>query len=51
MEMHSETRIDGMEMRQNLSVDLLAHERNRYQRFLPADIKHYLSRITEKSIK
>jgi hypothetical protein len=33
---------DGMEF-----VDLLAHERNRYRRSLPADIKHYLSRIAE----
>jgi hypothetical protein len=40
-----------MEMRRNLFVDLLAHERNGYQRFLPADIKHYLSHITERSIK
>jgi hypothetical protein len=30
-------------MRRSLFVDLLAHERNGYQRFLPADIKHYLS--------
>ena len=42
---------DGMEMRQNLFVDLLAHERNGYRRFLPTDIKHYLSRITERSIQ
>jgi hypothetical protein len=25
--------------------------RNRYQRFLPADIKHYLSCIAERSIQ
>ena len=42
---------DGMEMRRNLFVDLLAHERNEYRRFLPADIKYYLSRITERSIQ
>jgi hypothetical protein len=24
-------------------MDLLAYERNGYQRFLPADIKHYLA--------
>ena len=41
---------DGMKMRQNLFVDLLAYERNRYRRFLSVDIKYYLSRITEKSI-
>ena len=38
-------------MRRNLFVDLLAHERNGYRRFLPTDIKHYLGRITERSIK
>jgi len=38
-------------MRRNLFVDLLAHERNGYQRFLPTDIKHYLGRITEKVYK
>ena len=27
------------------------HERNGYRRFLPANIKYYLSRITERSIK
>ena len=48
---HSETHKDSMEMRYNLFVDLLAHERNRYRRFLSADIKHYLSRITEKAYK
>ena len=31
---------DGMEMRRNLFVDLLAHKRNGYRRFLYADIKH-----------
>ena len=41
---------DGMKMRQNLFVDLLVYERNRYRRFLSADIKHYLSRITERSM-
>jgi hypothetical protein len=41
----------GMEMRRNLFVDLLAHEINGYRRFLPANIKHYLSRITERSIQ
>ena len=30
-------------MQQNLFVDLLAHERNEYRRFLLADIKHYLA--------
>ncbi|CAN6345821.1 unnamed protein product, partial [Urochloa humidicola] len=40
----------GVEMRNNLFIDLLAHERNGYRRFLPADVKHYLSRITERSI-
>ena len=29
---------DGMKMRQNLFVDLLAYERNRYRRFFSADI-------------
>jgi len=38
-------------MRRNLFVDLLAHERNGYRRFLSTDIKHYLGRITERSIK
>jgi hypothetical protein len=42
---------DGMEMRRNLFMDLSTHERNGYQRFLPTDIKHYLSRITEKVYK
>ena len=42
---------DGMEMRQNLFVDLLAYERNEYRRFFPTDIKHYLRRITEMPIK
>ena len=42
---------DGMEMWRNLFVDLLEHERNEYRRFLPADIKHYLSRIMESSIQ
>jgi hypothetical protein len=32
----------------NLFVDFLAYERNRYRRFLRADIKHYRSCITEK---
>ena len=41
---------DSMEMRRNLFVDLLAQERNKYRKFLPADIKYYLSRITERSI-
>jgi hypothetical protein len=40
-----------MEMRQNLFVDLLAQERNVNQRFLPADIKHCLNRITEMFIQ
>ena len=40
-----------MEMRRSLFVDLLAHERNVYRRFLSADIKHYLSHITERSIQ
>ena len=34
----------------NLFVDLLADERNEYRIFLPADIKYYLTRITERSI-
>ena len=42
---------DYMEMQQNLFVDLLAHEKNVYRRFLSADIKHYLSHITERSIQ
>ena len=42
---------DYMEMQRNLFMDLLAHERNGYRRFLPANIKYYLSRITEMSIK
>jgi hypothetical protein len=36
-----------MEMWWNLFVELLAHKRNGYRRFLLADIKHYLSSITE----
>ena len=39
------------EMRHNLFVNLLTHKRNRYRRFLPTDIKYYLSYITKKSIK
>ena len=35
-------------MQRNLFVDLLAHEINGYWRFLLANIKHYLSHITEK---
>ena len=42
---------DGTEMWRNLFVDLLVHERNRYRRFLAADIKHYLRRIMKRSIK
>jgi hypothetical protein len=42
---------DGTEMRWNLFVVLLAHKRNEYQILLPADIKHYLSCIKERSIK
>jgi hypothetical protein len=38
-------------MRRNLFVELLVHERNGYQRYLPADIKHYLSRITKRYIQ
>jgi hypothetical protein len=41
----------GMAMRQNLFMDLLVHEINGYQIFLSADIKYYLSRITERSIQ
>ena len=40
-----------MEMQRNLFMDLLAHERNGYRRFLPPNIKYYLSRITEMSIQ
>jgi hypothetical protein len=40
-----------MEMRRNLFMVLLAHERNEYRRFLPGNIKYYLSRIKERSIK
>ena len=32
-------------------VDLLAHERNRYHRFLSVNIKYYRSRITKMSIQ
>jgi hypothetical protein len=39
---------DGMEIRRNLFMNLLAHKRNG---FLPIDIKHYLSRITERCIQ
>ena len=42
---------DDMEMRQNLFLDLLAYEKNRYRRFLSIDIKHYFSRNMEKSIQ
>ena len=36
---------------QTLSRQMDYNERYGYQRFLPANIKHYLSRITERSIK
>jgi hypothetical protein len=42
---------DAIEMWRTLFVDLLAHERNGYMRFLSTDIKHYLSRITERYIQ
>jgi hypothetical protein len=32
-------------------MDLLAHERNRYRRYLLVDIKHYLSHIAERSVQ
>ena len=42
---------DSIEMRRNIFMDLLAYERNGYRRFLPVNIKHYLRRIMEMSIK
>jgi hypothetical protein len=42
---------DAIEMWRNLFVDLLAHERNRYMRFLSTDIKHYLNRTMKRSIQ
>jgi len=32
-------------------VDLFLYERNRYWRFLSPNVKHYLSRITERYYK
>jgi hypothetical protein len=41
---------DDMEMLRNLFVDSLVHEKNGYKIFLPVDIKHYLSRVSQKGL-
>ena len=38
-------------MRENFIIDMLASDLNAYRKLLPANVKDYLSRITDKNIK
>jgi len=38
-------------MRENFIIDVLASDLNAYWKPLPANVKDYLSRITDKNIK
>ena len=38
-------------MRENFIIDMLASDLNDYRELLPANVKDYLSRITDKNIK
>ena len=38
-------------MRENFIIDVLASDLNAYWKLLPANVKDYLSRITDKNIK
>jgi len=42
---------DARTMRKNFIIDVLASDLNDYQKLLPANVKDYLSRITNKNIK